>query len=116
MLSALLVERSLLDERAAALQARMRLAGVPVIALDPPFTPKALRLALAGADGGWLICRDETAVMAAATAALNGVVLIGRDPPADDHGLVVVRTESIADAARVMVPRGGGCWHDHRPA
>jgi hypothetical protein len=116
MQSALLVERSLLDEGAAALQARMRLAGVPVIAVDPPFTPKALRLALGGADAGWLICRDATAVGPAATAALTGVVLVGMDPPADDQGLVVARAENIADAPRVMVPRGGGCWHDHRPA
>ena len=116
MQSALLVERSLLDEGAAALLARMQLAGVPVIAVDPPFTPKALRLALGQADAGWLVCRDAAAVGTAATAALTGVVLIGVDPPADDHGLVVARALDLTDAPRVMVPRGGGCWHDHRSA
>ena len=116
MRSALLVERGLLDAGAAALLARMRLAGVPVVAVDPPFTPKALRLALGRADAGWLVCREAAAVGAAATAALAGVVLIGVDPPADDHGLVVARAQDLADAPRVMVPRGGGCWHDHRPA
>ena len=116
MLSALLVERSLLDGGAAALLARMQLAGVAVVAVDPPFTPKALRLALAQADTGWLVCREAAAVGAAATAALTGVVLIGVDPPADDHGLVVARALDLADAPRVMVSRGGGCWHDHRSA
>lgn len=113
--SALLVDRALLDDRARPFLARMALAAVPVVPLDPPFTPKALRLALsgAGADTGWLVCRDAAAVPAAATAALAGIVLVGAAPPADDHGIVVAEAADLADAPRVMVPRGGGCWHEH---
>ncbi len=115
MTSALLVDRSLLDDRAQPFLARMALAAVPVVPLDPPFTPKVLRLALRGADAdsGWLVCSDPAAVPAAATAALAGVVLIGCAPPADDHGIVVAEAADLADAPRVMVPRGGGCWHEH---
>ena len=116
MRSALLVERSLLDDGATALRARMHLVGVPVIAVDPPFSPRALRAALGTADTGWLVCGDAAAVVNAATAALIGVVLIGVDPPAGDQGLVVARALNLVDAPRVMVPQGGGCWHDHRSA
>ncbi len=111
--SALLVDRALLDDRARPFLARMALAAVPVVPLDPPFTAKALRLALAGAESGWLVCRDPAAVATAATAALAGVVLIGCAAPADDHGIVVAEAADLTDAPRVMVPRGGGCWHEH---
>lgn len=115
MASALLVDRALIDDRAQPFLARMALAAVEVVPLDPPFTPKSLRLALhgAGAASGWLVCRDPSAVAAAATAALAGIVLIGCQAPVDDHGIVVAEAADLADAPRVMVPRGGGCWHDH---
>lgn len=117
MSDALLVERTLLDAAAEPLRQRLAIAGVAIVAVDRPFTPKSLRLALAsvGADGGWLACTDAHAVASAATAALAGVVLIGCDPLADDHGIVVARAVDLADAPRVMIPKGGGCWHDHRP-
>ncbi len=62
----------------------------------------------------WLCCRDTTAIDAAASAGLAGVVLVGTDPPPGEPQCVVVRAESLADAPRVMLPRGGGCWHTHR--
>ena len=114
MSSALLVERNLLDDQSPAVIARLTARGVVVVPLDPPFTPRALRVALNGAvaDGGWLVCRDANAVPAAATAGLSGVVLIGCAVPTDDCGIVVAEARDLADAPRVMVPRGGGCWHD----
>ncbi len=117
MSSALLVEPSLLDDQAAAVIARLSARGVTVVPCAPPFTPRALRLALntAGTDGGWLVCRDAGAVSAAATAGLTGVVLIGCAVPSDDWGIVVAEARDLADAPRVMVPRNGGCWHDARP-
>ncbi len=113
--AALLVERPLLDAAAEPLRLRLALAGVAVIAVDAPFTPRSLRLALSSgdADRGWLVCTDVHAVGAAATAALTGVVLIGCAPPSDDHGIVVAQATDLADAPRVMIPRDGGCWHEH---
>ena len=113
MSSALLVERSLLDDQSPAIVARLTARGVVVVPLDPPFTPRALRVALngAGASDGWLVCGDASAVSAAATAALTGVVLIGCAVPTDDCGIVVAEALHLADAPRVMVPRDGGCWH-----
>ena len=112
--SALLVERSLLDDQAPAVIARLTARGVVVVPLDPPFSLRALRVALngVGASGGWLVCRDANAVSASATAGLSGVVLIGCAVPADDCGIVVAEARDLADAPRVMEPRGGGCWHD----
>ena len=117
--SALLIARDLLaDPQAPALTARLALAGVQVVPVDLPATAKALRLALtaAGATEGWLLARDPEMVSVAATAALIGVVLIGVPAPIDDDGIVVGSARDLADAPRVMVPRGGGCWHDHRQA
>ena len=116
MRSALLVDATLLDDRAAPFLKRMALADVPVVPLQPPWLPRTLAMALrsAGADTGWLICRDPQSVAAAATAGLAGVVLIGCPPPADDHGIVAASASDLADAPRVMVPRDGGCWHEHR--
>ena len=115
MRSCLVVERERLTADAAAFLRRMELARVPVVPVDPPFSAKVLLAALrtAGADSGWLVCGDASAVAAAATAGLAGVVLIGARVPADDHGITVAEARDLADAPRVMVPRGGGCWHDH---
>ncbi len=118
MRSCLLIERRLLDPAAAPFLARMALAEVPVVEVDLPLSAKAMRGALRAvvADGGWLLCSDAAVVAAAATAGLSGVVLIGAELPADDHGIVVAVARDVADAPRVMVPRAGGCWHDHRGA
>ena len=48
----------------------------------------------------------------AAACVLAALVLIGGALPADDLGIVVAAADSLADAPRVMVPRGGGCWHE----
>ncbi len=62
----------------------------------------------------WLCTCDDAAIDAAGSAGLAGVVLVGIDPPPGDHQCVVARAESLADAPRVMLPRGGGCWHTHQ--
>jgi len=119
-------------EDPATLVARLTLAGVPILALGPAFAGcvgaipadglKARTLLLGlrelGADpaSSWLACADPSVLAAAATAGLAGLVLIAVDPPPGDHPLVVVRADHLADVPRVMVPRGGGCWHDHRSA
>lgn len=115
------------DGERAALLRRLELAGVAVVELGgtgegcraaPPrsgWTPRALLAAVRAGDGdpaaSWLVCADPAAVPAAATAGLAGVVLVGCDPPPGAPPLVVARAASLADAPRVMVPRGGGCWH-----
>lgn len=120
------------DEDQSSLVTRLTLAGVPIIALGPAFVGcagalpadglKARTLLLSlrelGADPArsWLACADPGILAVATTAGLAGLVLIGIDPPPGDHPLVVVRADNLADVPRVMVPRGGGCWHDHRPA
>ncbi len=143
MTSALFIHHAVADTTELALVRRMHLAGVPVVVLTlvdqvPPLvqaaqaaelpvmvdagvavTAKRLLLALraAGAEGAtsWLIAGDPAVIAPAAQAGLAGVVLLNVDAPADDR-LVVARADSLADAPRVMLPRGGGCWHDHRGA
>ncbi len=120
MRSCLLIERRLLDAQVAtAFVARMALADVPVVEVELPLTAKVMLAAVrgAGADSGWLICGDATVIGAAATAGLAGVVLIGAAVPGalgEDHGLVVAEARDLSDAPRVMIPRDGGCWHEHR--
>lgn len=64
----------------------------------------------------WLVGTDNADVHAAVQAGLAGVVLVeGVDPPTDDLGIVVATARDLADAPRVMIPRQGGCWHDHPP-
>jgi phosphoglycolate phosphatase-like HAD superfamily hydrolase len=60
----------------------------------------------------WVVGTSAAHALAAAQAGCAGCVLIGADPPADDPGIVVARASDLADAPRVMIPRGGGCWHD----
>jgi D-glycero-D-manno-heptose 1,7-bisphosphate phosphatase len=64
----------------------------------------------------WLVGTEHADVHAAAQAGLAGAVLVeGVDPPAGDLGIVVATARDLADAPRVMIPRSGGCWHDHTP-
>jgi hypothetical protein len=64
----------------------------------------------------WLIGTDQADAHAAAQAGCAGVVLVeGIDLPAEDLGIVVATARDLADAPRVMIPRQGGCWHDHAP-
>ncbi len=64
----------------------------------------------------WLIGTDNADAHAAAQAGLAGAVLVeGVDPPTEDLGIVVATARDLADAPRVMIPRQGGCWHDHTP-
>jgi HAD superfamily hydrolase (TIGR01662 family) len=62
----------------------------------------------------WLVGTETADAYAAAQAGCAGVVLVeGIDPPAEDLGIVVATARDLADAPRVMIPRQGGCWHDH---
>jgi len=64
----------------------------------------------------WLIGTASVDAYAAAQAGCAGVVLMeGGDPPTEDLGIVVATARDLADAPRVMIPRQGGCWHDHAP-
>jgi hypothetical protein len=116
MASALLIDHGLIDDQARGILAQLMARGVVLVPVSPPFTARTLRVALndAGADDGWLVCREVGAVAAAATAGLTGVVLIGCAAPSDDWGIVVAEARDLGDAPRVMIPRGGGCWHDAR--
>lgn len=60
----------------------------------------------------WLVGTTADEARAAGQAGLAGCVLIGDAPgPEEDLGIVVARAQDLADAPRVMIPRGGGCWH-----
>lgn len=64
----------------------------------------------------WLVGTDNADAHAAAQAGFAGVVLVeGVDPPTEDLGIVVATARDLCDAPRVMIPRQGGCWHDHTP-
>lgn len=95
----------------------LRLRGAAHRLLAEAPTPRSLLAALRAEDAdparSWLATADATAVAAAATAGLAGVVLVGGPGPADrDDGVVVRHAERLAAAPLAMVPRGGGCWHD----
>ncbi len=81
----------------------------------PPRPGLILRAAReAGVDlaRSWLIGVTADEARAAGQAGLAGCVLIGDAPaPTEDLGLVVARARDFADAPRVMIPKGGGCWH-----
>ena len=60
----------------------------------------------------WLIGVDADDARAAGQAGCAGAVLLGTGPlPSEDVGIVVAQARDLADAPRVMIPRGGGCWH-----
>jgi D-glycero-D-manno-heptose 1,7-bisphosphate phosphatase len=60
----------------------------------------------------WLVGARADDAVAAAQAGCAGAVLVGgAQPPDDDLGIVVATARDLADAPRVMIPRGGGCWH-----
>jgi histidinol phosphatase-like enzyme len=61
----------------------------------------------------WLVTANPALLPVAANAGLQGVVLVGGAPlPTDDLGIVVAEARDLADAPRVMIPKGGGCWHN----
>ena len=60
----------------------------------------------------WLIGVDADDARAAGQAGCAGAVLLGTGQlPSEDVGIVVAQARDLADAPRVMIPRGGGCWH-----
>lgn len=63
----------------------------------------------------WVIGTDARDAVAAGQAGCAGAVLVGGAAvPTDDLGIIVAAATDLADAPRVMIPRGGGCWHDQR--
>lgn len=64
----------------------------------------------------WFVGTRFADAQAAAQAGCAGAVLIGAHGQTDAHlsddlGLVIAHAHDLADAPRVMIPRGGGCWH-----
>ena len=99
----------------AALAARLAARGAAMALVAGPPGHRVLLLAAQGHDLGrsWLATADPAWLTAAATAGLAGLALIGADPPVHAT-LITARCDGLADAPRVMVPRGGGCWHDQQ--
>lgn len=99
------------DPGLPALRERLLLRGAGCVVLAE-VTPKAL-LRAAGADApqSWLATRDPGAAMAAATAGLAGIVVVGAAGEERDEGALVRFSPDLASAPIAMVPRGGGCWH-----
>jgi hypothetical protein len=139
--SALLLDASLLagdpTPSAVAFLKRMNTSAVALVALGPIEAPAwlardvrldyivneaiawrakellaALRAVSADPTASWVVCSAPAAIAAAATAGLAGVVLIGVEVPAGDHGLAVNAARDLADVPRALIPRGGGCWHE----
>ncbi len=99
------------DPALSALQERLRLRGAAGVMVEA-LSPKALlRAAGPAAAVSWLATRDPSAIPAAATAGLTGVVLIGLAGEDRDEGVLVRYAPDLASATIAMVPRSGGCWH-----
>lgn len=111
--------------RQAASAAGGGFAGVYAAVPDKPASwrkPRPGMLLAAARDLGidlpssWMVGTDLADAQAAAQAGCAGAVLIGEGAPPDaDLGIVVATARDLADAPRVMIPRQGGCWHDHTP-
>lgn len=115
MSAALLLAPDLADDAGLpALQERLRLRGASCVVLAAT-TPKAMLLAIAAsaadAAQSWLATREAGVAMAAATAGLAGVVVVGIAGEDRDEGVVVRHCPDLASLTIAMVPRGGGCWH-----
>lgn len=83
------------------------------LAPRPGLILRAAREAQVDLARSWLVGTTADDARAAGQAGLAGCVLIGDAPgPEEDLGIVVARARDLADAPRVMIPRGGGCWHD----
>lgn len=104
------------DETALATKMKPRGGVLARLADGPPAFRTILRqLAASGGtpQDSWLTTPNPAWIPAAATAGLAGVALLGQEPPPGEHGLTVNRADDLLDVPRVLVPRDGGCWHDH---
>lgn len=81
----------------------------------PPVRSVGCHLLEAGCDvtRSWLIGADPQALGLAASVGCLGAVWVGDGTP-PRLALHVVEARDVADAPRVMIPPGGGCWHDQR--
>lgn len=97
----------------ADLEQRLRQRGTGSVLLAAAASPRALLVALRGADAArsWLATREAGEVAAAATAGMAGVVLVGLAGEDRDAGVLVRHAPDLAGVTIAMVPRGGGCWH-----
>jgi hypothetical protein len=112
--------------RAAQAQATLTAAGLGadlalLTAERPGQRPPAPGLVLRGCaatglspERVWLATSRPAALMAAASAGCLGAVALGGAAVPAGVLLHVVVARDLVDAPRVMVPPGGGCWHDHR--
>jgi hypothetical protein len=118
----LLIQSALLHQPSTAAQLwleRLRTSGVAVVPAPEQAHAGALLKAVAAHHGSaadsWLITGDADAGDAAASAGLAGIVLVGVAAPPNATALLAIgEAIDLADAPRVMIPRGGGCWHDRR--
>lgn len=63
----------------------------------------------------WVVSASPGLIEAGAQAGCVGAVLLGDCPEPPPHVAIhAVRARDFADAPRVMIPPGGGCWHDPR--
>jgi hypothetical protein len=137
--TALLIDvPGVLTSAGEALLRRMRLAGVPVLLFaDEPFDltpydaaviraviqpsgfprPRALLAACREHEldlsSSWLVSARAIGLEAASQAGLAQAVFLGAALPASLPPIRVELARDLLDAPRVMVPKGGGCWHGH---
>ncbi len=112
MTPTLLIAPELVDDPGLPeLRERLRLRGAACAVVETLAPRALLRGAGAAAALSWLATREPSAVMAAATAGLAGVVLIGGDGVDCEAGVLVRHSPDLLSATIAMVPRDGGCWH-----
>jgi D-glycero-D-manno-heptose 1,7-bisphosphate phosphatase len=62
----------------------------------------------------WMVGTSVNDLQAAAQAGCHGAVLVSDgELPLIDLGIVINKARNLADAPRVLIPKGGGCWHPH---
>jgi len=63
----------------------------------------------------WVVAADDAAIKAGGMAGCVGAVAVGgASDEVPGATIAVKRADDLADAPRVMIPPGGGCWHDDR--
>ena len=61
----------------------------------------------------WWLSADTASFSLAGSVGCGSGVLLGSSEVPAGLGLRVVLAQDFADAPRVMIPVGGGCWHDY---
>ena len=63
-------------------------------------------------DQSWLVTSRTESPGLAGMLGLQGVAWVGEDLPEAPLGVTINQANDLPDAPRVMIPPGGGCWHD----